>query len=161
MYETSYLVACESYSLPNQMAGYIDVVKPTLQATGRIAPKIPFAGDIVSQVDEGLSQVSGGAESLEDCTLAVTPACLRALYGIDYVPKQTQNNSFGIGMCSLQLSHHLPLSHCDLLLVEYGTENFLQSDLDAFFKVQSPNQAETTPNTVFLVDGGKSTYMRI
>jgi len=36
-------------------------------------------------------------KDLEDCDQLITPICLRALYGLVYVPLATSKNSLGIG----------------------------------------------------------------
>jgi tripeptidyl-peptidase-1 len=37
------------------------------------------------------------ATGLDNCYQQITPACLQALYGLDYEPVATSQNSYGIG----------------------------------------------------------------
>ncbi|KAF8990974.1 peptidase S8/S53 domain-containing protein [Cyathus striatus] len=58
--------------------------------------------------------VSTAASALDFCTTEITPACIKALYGINYSPQSPTQNSIGI--------------------VEYTPQSYLQGDLDLFAK---------------------------
>lgn len=82
------LVACESYNVPVAIQGHIDLVAPTIQFDEREARVITRRG--IEKRDQG----NGGRwkklppqgppygrrpDELKNCSVATTPACLRAL----------------------------------------------------------------------------------
>lgn len=60
------------------------------------------------------TKISTILNELENCDVQITPACLRALYGLVYVPVATNKNSLGI--------------------VEYTPQAYRPADLDMFAK---------------------------
>jgi len=131
-------LACESYSLPEEVQPQVELVTPTVHFDAPIprprqeSPQLrrrasnvkPVSGAAKSigkpsslngpklSPDHSSGRVQGLGE-LDTCDQAITPACLRALYNIAYTPKAAAKNTFGI--------------------VEYTPQAFLASDLDLFF----------------------------
>ena len=61
----------------------------------------PFSGNGPKTTGKPLTSIFN---SLEMCSVQITPDCLRALYKIDYTPRSTDKNTFGIGsLCCLEL----------------------------------------------------------
>ena len=108
--------------------------------------------------------------SLKNCSEQITPDCLRDLYKINYKPRSTDKNTFGIG--NLLCLHILFSTHLTYpLTVEFTPQSYLASDLDEFFRYMSSlcfsppcvktihsskfssNQVGVRPQTV-LIDGG-------
>lgn len=48
------------------------------------------------------------SSDLSNCSLNMTPACVKALYNIEYTPVATANNSFGIGARGIYCFLSLP-----------------------------------------------------
>ncbi|KDQ54115.1 hypothetical protein JAAARDRAFT_136070 [Jaapia argillacea MUCL 33604] len=140
-------VACDSYSVPEHVSKHVDIITPTIHFDAVIKRGEESESSNVSNIGRpgvGIHPVSGGKIStllteLENCDVQITPACLRALYGIIYEPVATSRNSYGI--------------------VEYTPQAYLQSDLDIFFGNFSPSLYGKSPNMVS-IDGGfaQTTY---
>ncbi|KAI1823255.1 peptidase S8/S53 domain-containing protein [Xylaria intraflava] len=133
--EGAVLVACESYSLPANIQPHIDFVSPTIQfdarlgtATGRVARK-----DSLSPKTKAVkvNQVSDG---LDTCNQVITPACLRAIYGIPETGEAVEGNSYGI--------------------MELAPQSYNQEDLNGFFSVYATNVPNDTAPIVDAIDGG-------
>lgn len=71
--------------------------------------------------------------SLADCDTVITPACLRALYGIPPGTSHWPKNSLGV--------------------VEYTPQAFLQEDLDLFFAQYEPRLVGRPPEVHLVADG--------
>ncbi|PKS09467.1 hypothetical protein jhhlp_004083 [Lomentospora prolificans] len=71
--------------------------------------------------------------SLADCDTMITPACIRALYGIPPGTLRWPANSLGV--------------------VEYTPQAFLQEDLDLFFAEYEPRLVGKPPNIHLIADG--------
>ncbi|EGO26352.1 hypothetical protein SERLADRAFT_463329 [Serpula lacrymans var. lacrymans S7.9] len=138
-------IACESYHLPAHITPHVDFVTPTVHFDAKLSKRsdpvsdptrvgLPGSGNgpkTTGTVDDLLGLVG----ELENCDKQITPACLRALYGLVYDPVATSKNSFGI--------------------VEYTPEAYLQSDMDLFAEKYANilNSAQFAPNTIS-IDGG-------
>ncbi|TDL20636.1 subtilisin-like protein [Rickenella mellea] len=138
-------VGCHEYSIPEHMRDHIDIIKPTVHLTGRIANpsqlrkrQIKDSNHRLGSVNSGNGPKTNGQKpsttlTLADCDQFITPVCLQALYNIHYRPLSTKRNTFGI--------------------VEFTPQAFLQPDLDMFFKNFSPSQVGQKPILVS-IDGG-------
>jgi tripeptidyl-peptidase-1 len=104
------LLGCHNYSLPSHLRQHVDLIKPTVHFNYQPAsnPRLkrtrgvgrPFAG--IGSSPEKSSNLKRTQRSLPgNCNQLITPDCLRDLYGFDYTPQSTHNNSFGIGWYSL------------------------------------------------------------
>lgn len=105
----SYVIRTQSYSLPSDLKGHIDVVAPTtyfggLQAmkkTSFLQPDVEPIDDAVALAQQQHKNAAGTIGSLatvpSSCATTITPACLRALYNSStYVPAATTKNSLGV-----------------------------------------------------------------
>ena len=92
------------------------------------SPSLPKQG---SQIDNSTNSIDG----LKTCDTAITPDCLRALYGIPVPTTANPANSFGI--------------------VEYTPQIYIQEDLDLFFSNYSKNQKQRSP-ILNSINGGVS-----
>ncbi|KAJ7162741.1 peptidase S8/S53 domain-containing protein [Mycena crocata] len=120
--------ACDSYSLPVHVAQHIDTITPTVQ------PNIKLGSGTIPLNQRRRPSMKRAAPALPaGCDQAFTPACIRSLYNITYVPKATDQNSFGI--------------------VSQTPGTYLQSDLDTFFANFSPSLVGKSPLFVS-IDGG-------
>jgi tripeptidyl-peptidase-1 len=108
----SELSACESYHIPPHVAPHVDFVTPTVHFNVIVSRspeasyrKIDASGTPINTNMQGRpfnSPMTTGSTSeifnqLDDCDQLITPLCLRALYGLDYKPRATSNNSFAVG----------------------------------------------------------------
>ncbi|KAF8817086.1 subtilisin-like protein [Phlegmacium glaucopus] len=131
-------IGCHNYSLPSHIREHVDLIKPTVHFNHRPAP------NALSKRAGRLGQPSTGSgpkkssksvritPSLENCDQFITLDCLRALYNINYTPRSTHKNTFGI--------------------VEFTPQAFLGPDLDLFFRNFSPSLVGVRPQSV-LIDG--------
>ncbi|KAJ7053295.1 peptidase S8/S53 domain-containing protein [Mycena amicta] len=119
--------ACDYYSLPAHIAAHIEIITPTVQ------PNIKL-GSSTHPSKRSVTPKKRAAPVLPaDCDQAFTPACIRSLYNMTYVPKATDRNSFGI--------------------VSQAPATYLQSDLDTFFANFLPSLVGKSPSFVS-IDGG-------
>ncbi|KAF7336098.1 Tripeptidyl-peptidase sed1 [Mycena venus] len=125
--------ACDSYSLPAHIAHHIEIITPTVQ------PNIKLGSSSTRPAKRSGPQRKRTAAPVlplplpAGCDQAITPACIRSLYNVTYVPKATDRNSFGI--------------------VSQAPATYLQSDLDTFFANFSPSLVGKSPLFVS-IDGG-------
>ncbi|KAF8317469.1 subtilisin-like protein [Clavulina sp. PMI_390] len=140
-------IACSSYSVPSSIAHHIDFITPTTdfdihvrnskkdKRAGPTSSLHPGDGShITPKLGADLSSLAThDAAGTTTCDSAITPACLRALYGINYTPTKNQPNGYGI--------------------VEYTPQSYLPGDLDKFFGTYAPSLVHQRPvNTS--IDGG-------
>ena len=83
--------------------------------------------------DPGESCQPAVAPSLKTCDKVITLDCLRALYKIDYTPRSTDQNTFGIGSFICVNPIFLMLTRC-YFTVEFTPQAYLGPDLDMFFR---------------------------
>ncbi|EPQ51643.1 subtilisin-like protein [Gloeophyllum trabeum ATCC 11539] len=136
-------VACDSYKLPEHVSKHVDFILPSIHFDAVIKRDNNSSGSggtlsNIGQPGVGLKPKTTGTigsiiNELEACDQQITLICLRALYGIVYVPVATDRNSYGI--------------------VEYTPQAYLQTDLNMFFGNFSPNLVGKSPAMVS-VDGG-------
>ena len=96
---------CHSYSVPESVREYVDLIKPTVHFLHRVPrpdqlQKRSFEKPS-THIKEGpkvksLNQQVPITPRLENCDEIITLDCLRALYSIDYKPVATHKNTFGI-----------------------------------------------------------------
>ncbi|KAJ7650962.1 family S53 protease-like protein [Roridomyces roridus] len=118
-----------SISLPQQLAGHVDVIHPsTAFSTPRNSPATPlFSSEVRSRaVPESCnSSVPTGV---------VTPTCLQDLYGIPSTPATEKTNS--------------------LLVTAYEEQFAQQADLQTFLSLLRPDIPPTTAFSLLTVEGG-------
>ncbi|KAI9509938.1 subtilisin-like protein [Russula earlei] len=147
-------ISCESYSLPDHIREHVELIKPTVHFKHRI----PDAPALQKRIPDALAlQKRGNSTKLgapskfngpktngtivpasnpfpiTTCDQFIVPDCLRELYEIDYKPKASEKNTFGI--------------------VEFTQQAYLGSDLDIFFSLFSHDQEHKRPELVS-IDGG-------
>ncbi|KAI9829111.1 MAG: hypothetical protein M1832_000134 [Thelocarpon impressellum] len=152
-------IACESYSVPENVRPHVDFITPTVHFDAKILPR----GDDIEEADTDKKSAVGakiqpgvasrvgepGSGSLpkegpvvdakdlldepKDCDKSITPACLRALYRFPLGTTSHPDNSYGI--------------------VEYTPQAYVQSDLDLFFKNFSSGLVGTSPKLAS-INGG-------
>ncbi|KAL0573252.1 hypothetical protein V5O48_008699 [Marasmius crinis-equi] len=130
-------IACTSYHLPIHVAPHVELVLPSVHfdAIPTKRSRQPFGGLGRPGV---FSKHGGDAQmvqnDLNNCHQQITPQCLKALYGMFYIPHfPMYNNSFGI--------------------VEYTPQAYLQEDLDIFFRNFSESLVGHSP-VLASIDGG-------
>ncbi|KAF8986151.1 peptidase S8/S53 domain-containing protein [Cyathus striatus] len=140
-------IGCSSYHLPSDVSPHVDIVTPSIHfdtvvgkrdsvhPTGKHGASPNIHHIHASPSKHMATDVSTAASALDICSTEITPACIKALYGINYSPQSPTKNSFGI--------------------VEYTPQSYLQADLDLFAKNVSGITALVgkSPNLVS-VDGG-------
>lgn len=148
------MTGCESYSLPDYIREHVDLVKPTVHFVHRI-PGDPALRKRSPSIKLGDPSSFNGPKtngdkvtellSLDNCDKFTTPACLRALYSIDYKPVVPECNSYGIGVSSSVRLSHLLLTPRP---VEFTPQAYIGSDLDLFFAsvVPSSSHSQFRPN---------------
>lgn len=114
-------VGCHEYSVPEHMVEHIDLVKPTVHLTGRVANPSKFRKRSLDNTRPSLGNPNSGNGpktngrkpttnlTLADCDQFITPICLQTLYNIHYKPVSTNKNTFAV--------------------VEFTPQAFLQPDL--------------------------------
>jgi tripeptidyl-peptidase-1 len=95
--------------VPDHIRKHVDLIKPTVHFIHRF-PDDPAVHRKRSNINLGAPSSSNGPKtngatvtgplSLDNCDKFITPACLRALYSIYYIPIVPQQNSYGIGAFS-------------------------------------------------------------
>ncbi|KAL0946313.1 hypothetical protein HGRIS_012554 [Hohenbuehelia grisea] len=133
-------IACDAYHLPAHVSPHVELVTPSIHFDARLHKRGPaFSGprERIGEPGVGLGpkftgKISTLLTELENCDKQITPACLRALYGVLYTPLAANKNSYGI--------------------VEYTPQAFLQSDLDMFNKNFSKSLVGKSPKLV-AIDG--------
>ena len=143
-------IACDEYSVPQELSHHIDLIMPTVHFDTKILsdpeqqkkkrhlqPGDPSSGFLPKK---GKTIKGPGADpdvapqpfDLSTCDTQVTPDCLRALYSF---PNGTLAvSSYGI--------------------VEYTPQAYLQSDLDLFFSNLAAEIPAGTAPTFDSIDGG-------
>ena len=95
--------------MPEPIREHIDLIKPTVHFNHMVAKarktKRSIPDKHIRKLQEsGLLKPDGTLAQAIDptdlsvCDATITPACLRALYSIDYTPVATAQNSYGIGI---------------------------------------------------------------
>ncbi|EGO00779.1 hypothetical protein SERLA73DRAFT_159455 [Serpula lacrymans var. lacrymans S7.3] len=133
-------VACESYHLPAHLIPHIDIVTPTVHFDAKLARRANAPPAVVNGKKPGMGnapKTTGVVTNLlagtDGCDQQITPACLQALYGLNYTPVSTSSNSIGI--------------------VEYTPQAFVQSDINMFASSYAPDLNGKAP-VVVSIDGG-------
>ncbi|KAF8302073.1 subtilisin-like protein [Clavulina sp. PMI_390] len=132
-------VACTSYSVPSPIAHHIDFITPTTDFDIHVPNTRNAKRDGSSGTSTGPKFVADiditthDAVGTSKCDQAITPACLRALYGIDYTPTKNMPNGFGV--------------------VEYTPASYNPEDLDMFFEKHAPALVGKRPANRS-IDGG-------
>ena len=145
-------IACDDYSIPEELVDHIDMVMPTVHFDVKVPapgdskkvkrsfkPGDPTSGFLPKQ-GKIISSPSGAQPeaaqpfpfSLTTCNTMITPDCLRALYNF---PNGTlAKSSYGI--------------------VEYTPQAYLQKDLNLFYTNYARQIPAGTAPTLDSVDGG-------
>jgi tripeptidyl-peptidase-1 len=114
--------ACEEYHLPNHIRKHIDYIAPGIKLLAPSPSKkdtesLRKVRDLSSRNTHDLHRVSDlvhtNPNNLSTCDLAITPACVAALYKIPPAHSAHPNNSLGVFESELQF--------------------YYQKDLDSFF----------------------------
>ncbi|KAJ7089341.1 subtilisin-like protein [Mycena belliarum] len=135
-------VACEAYNLPAHIVPHVELIQPTIDfdsilpkrsasTSTKIALGQPGAGTVSPKMTTTMPAIF--SDSVANCDNEITPACLRALYGLYYLPVATADNSYGI--------------------VEYTPQAYVPADLDMFAKAFGPSLVHARP-TLVSIDGG-------
>ncbi|KAF8190288.1 peptidase S8/S53 domain-containing protein [Mycena galopus ATCC 62051] len=120
--------ACDSYSLPGHIARHIEIITPTVQ------PNIKVRSSAGLHPRSTMPRTLSAPVLPAGCDQTFTPACIRSLYNVTYVPHATDRNSLGI--------------------VSQAPATYLQSDLDTFFANFSPSLVGESPLFVSIDGGG-------
>jgi tripeptidyl-peptidase-1 len=108
-------IACNEYSVPRDIQQHIDFITPTIGFTAtakKIRRSVSVLTSPVSRTRLNSVDINPD-DDLSTCAASITPNCLRALYGIPRGTTSHPNNSYGI--------------------VEFGSNSYIQQDLDVFF----------------------------
>ena len=146
-------IACDEYSVPQDVARHVDLIMPTVhfdtkivgespelkqkrteKRSNLILPGSPGSGFLPKKGPTILGPSTDGAQpfDLTTCNTKITPDCLRALYGF---PNGTlAKSSYGI--------------------VEYTPQAYLQSDLNLFYTNLARQIPSGTAPTFDSIDGG-------
>ncbi|KAI0787619.1 subtilisin-like protein [Fomes fomentarius] len=139
--ESSERIGCHhGYHLPAHVSDHVDFVWPTVH----------FGGARLSRRDTKSIEKRGGrrpsgpprkevvdesvlAPGTDDCDQGATLDCLRALYNFNYDIVSADKEAIGV--------------------FELGSNVYLQSDLDKFFRIYDPDQLGTTPTLISIAGG--------
>ncbi|PPQ70652.1 LOW QUALITY PROTEIN: hypothetical protein CVT26_010074, partial [Gymnopilus dilepis] len=134
-------IGCESYHLPTHVAPHVELVTPSvhfdriLKKRGSSvrppARKIGLPGVGIKPKTTGTIDTIWN--DLQNCSITITPICLRALYNFVHQPISGARNSYGI--------------------VEYTPQAYSQSDLDLFNQRFSKDLVGKGPR-IESIDGG-------
>ncbi|KAJ7474183.1 peptidase S8/S53 domain-containing protein [Mycena latifolia] len=139
-------VACDAYSLPPHIVPHVALVTPSVDfnailtkrsdsTSTRLRMGQPGGGTLLPNLNTTTSTILQGGD-LENCDQQITPACVRALYGLYYTPVAADQNSFAI--------------------VEYTPQAYRPADLDLFatnFSSIGPSLVGARP-VLKAIDGG-------
>jgi tripeptidyl-peptidase-1 len=149
-------IASDTYSVPAVVRRYVEFITPTLHfGTAALIPRRVEAKQKAKTRDAKRATTSEKSahslailgntttpgvdpNDLSNCSNAITLACLRYLYRIPDEPLTAPNNSIGI--------------------MEYGTQNYIESDLEMFFETYAPSLAGSVP-VLHSIDGGAIGYL--
>ncbi|KAJ6480620.1 peptidase S8/S53 domain-containing protein [Mycena vulgaris] len=115
-------IACNAYRLPAHIVPHVALVTPSVDfhtvlgkrsSSTRPRPGHPIAGISPHKV-ASTPAIIPHSDDLEHCDQMITPACIRALYGLHYTPVAAHKNSFAIS--------------------EFTPESYRAADLDLFAK---------------------------
>lgn len=147
-------IACENYSVPQELSHHIDLIMPTVhfdtkitsgpeqrQKKRAIDPKLrpgnpnnknflPKKGKTIK--GPGTTPDARLADELSTCDSQITPNCLRALYGLP-------NGSLALSSYGI---------------VEYTPQAYLQPDLDLFYSNLAPEIPAGTAPILNSIAGG-------
>ncbi|KAI0048067.1 subtilisin-like protein [Auriscalpium vulgare] len=132
-------IGCQSYSVREHVREHVDLVRPTVHFNHRAAGASSrrFHKRSAHRPDALSDDIPGvkvdHKPTMPECDRYTTPACLRALYNIDWFPISTQKNSFAV--------------------VEFTPQAYLEEDLDLFFNNFSKSMLGQRP-TLVPIDGG-------
>jgi len=138
-------ISCDQYHVPQSVKEHVDFVSPTI---GFVIDSVP--GLKKRSLDSGPPGHShgwmppfrkpmhwfpphGNADSIANCSGLVTPACIKALYGLPYNVEAVKGNDMGI--------------------FESG-DTYDQSDLNGFFSTYYPRIPNGTHPILDSIDGG-------
>ncbi|CZR58938.1 related to tripeptidyl-peptidase I [Phialocephala subalpina] len=138
--------ACESYHVPKYIQEHLDYITPGIRllAPNKRRSKRTFRAKngfapLLSKAMSGvLAQTS--IDDLSICDQLITPACIRALYGIPEVPEYPNNQ---------------PRSDNSLGIFEDG-DYYAQEDLDLFFTNQTRGIPAGTHPVPAFIDGAQA-----
>ncbi|KAH0282525.1 subtilisin-like protein [Aureobasidium namibiae CBS 147.97] len=131
-----YAAGCDEYYLPKDLQAHVDFIKPAIMRSSLAAP-----GNMIQKRDSAARNVVHAAGTkrdsnsidLSDCYNIVSPACVRALYGLPFPnTTQTADNATSMG------------------IFETG-QTYSQEDLDEFFQSYAPyipNGTSPVPESV-------------
>ncbi|KAM0248842.1 hypothetical protein ACHAQJ_009274 [Trichoderma viride] len=130
------VVACEAYSVPEDIQSNIDLIMPTIQFETR---GLPVSNKGLERRDTinpkfRILESTPPSDSLANCSQVTTPACLRAQYGLPDTGEAVEGNSYGI--------------------VEFAPQSFNQDDLNVFFSTYASNVPNNTGPIIDGIDGG-------
>jgi tripeptidyl-peptidase-1 len=81
------------YSIPDELASYIDVISPTVYFG-----KTRSAAPVISKSHQLQARKSSPTEVSPACQTSITPSCLKEMYNVgDYVPKPAAGSRIGFG----------------------------------------------------------------
>ncbi|KAJ6172130.1 Aorsin [Penicillium chermesinum] len=137
-------IGCEEYHVPEHLRDHIDYVTPGIKMSSvkkrnvkrasHLATAQPNAKAVSS--DDSYHSIPAKAlnlpTELQDCGVNITPACLKAMYGIPDATKATKGNSLG--------------------LYEQG-DYFAEEDLDLYWAKYAPWVPQGTYPIPALIDG--------
>jgi tripeptidyl-peptidase-1 len=138
-------LASDTYSVPKAIRDHVDFIIPTLQfAAMEVMPRQETEDSAATEISNSVNLIpvsqaklghlvlSNPGDDLSTCDQAITPDCIRALYGIPNKPLSAKGNSLGV--------------------VEYSPQSYRQQDLDLFFEQYAPNLVGQSP-IVHFIDG--------
>lgn len=132
------------YHVPEHLQPHIDYITPGVKLTPVVKRTVktkrgtPYAAKAPIHVSVDVdNQIITAADAslppaLQNCSTNVTPACIRALYGIPDAPKAVPGNSLG--------------------LYQQGSY-FAESDVDSYFKAYAPYVPQGTYPINASIDG--------
>lgn len=89
-------VSCDEYHVPQNIKRHIDFVTPTVALTQRSSRKQKKRDGRSGPVLKIAPAAAASNENLTDCSEYVTPACIRALYGVPPPITAVDGNEMGI-----------------------------------------------------------------
>ncbi|KAI9925294.1 hypothetical protein ASPWEDRAFT_121564 [Aspergillus wentii DTO 134E9] len=133
-------IACREYHVPRSVQDHIDYVTPGIKGLGVREPKPAKKRDLAARgilppilgpLTIPLSELLGN--ELAFCDIAITPACIKAMYNISEGTTATKGNELGI--------------------FEDLGDIYAQEDLDLFFSNLASNIPKGTKPTLKAIDG--------
>jgi tripeptidyl-peptidase-1 len=130
-------LGCDHYHLPERISTHVDYVRPGIALSPpmrkRTVSRTQASRHKAHKSSSRVTPSYSNSTELQNCGTAITPACLRALYGIPQASGSDDQNALGV--------------------YEDQNDVYSQDDLNKFFAKYAPQAPQGTHPSYHEVDG--------